>query len=299
MKNHKLFLPAIILVVAVLAISVCCVLLSVAYKPTVTEAEFPFSITYEYNGETVTIEDVYTVRYDGNDGDADTKSRIYVGKIGNMAEEDVDYTILEVEGSLLLLNTNFYPDYLMGDSEYDYFDGGEFAPEFVYYGVDGFMTNEAEYIEGLGAKIMDFEYPEPIENSLVFSHISIMSGETVVGPMVLITLLALLAVILFVKKDADLAPQLWNTVSLVMNVIVAVVAVPFLAIISVLVDMTGENNNILSQSLYFTAALTVLGIAASVALRRKGYRKSGFAVQFVGPALFMLIYVIALMSGMA
>ena len=47
MKNKKLFLPAIILAVAIFAIAVYLVVSSIALKPTVTEADFPFKITYE------------------------------------------------------------------------------------------------------------------------------------------------------------------------------------------------------------------------------------------------------------
>ena len=59
MKSKKLLLPAIILAVAILASAVYSVVSSIAFKPTVTEGEFPFSITYELDGERVTIEDVY------------------------------------------------------------------------------------------------------------------------------------------------------------------------------------------------------------------------------------------------
>ena len=34
-----------------------------AQKPAITEGEFPFSITYELDGESITIEDVYQERY--------------------------------------------------------------------------------------------------------------------------------------------------------------------------------------------------------------------------------------------
>ena len=59
MKSKKLLLPTIILAVAILATVVYSVISSIAFKPTVTEGEFPFSITYELDGERVTIEDVY------------------------------------------------------------------------------------------------------------------------------------------------------------------------------------------------------------------------------------------------
>lgn len=42
------------------------------------------------------------------------------------------------------------------------------------------------------------------------------------------------------------------------------------------------------QLLYMTPALTVSGIAASVALRRCGYGKSGLLIQLMGPILFVI-----------
>ena len=50
MKKHKLFLPILILVIALLAMAVCAVVSNIALKPTITEHEFPFSITYELDG---------------------------------------------------------------------------------------------------------------------------------------------------------------------------------------------------------------------------------------------------------
>lgn len=299
MKSKKLLLPAIIMIVAVVLMAVACVVLSLAQKPTITEAEFPFSITYEYKGETVTVEDVYTVRYVGNDGYADTKSRIYEGKIGNFGTVDVtDYTIEETEHSLLILSTNFQPDYMMGDAEYDHYEFDPFAPSFTYYGIDGYTATDPEELEAMGAKIIDYQYPEPIENTLVLSHVSILSGETVVPPTVLISLLALLVILFCVKKDADVVPVSLDTATIILNVIVGFVATPFLSLVSILIDITGENNNILSQSMYFTGALTLLGIAASVALRRKGYSKTAFVVQFAGPVLFILIMMAGFVAGM-
>ena len=112
MKNKKMFIPAIILVVAILVISVYSVVSSIAKKPTITEGEFPFSITYELDGEKVTINDVYKVRYDGNAGYADTKTRTYVGEIGNMGEGNTVYTLKKNENGRIELCTNFYSDYM-------------------------------------------------------------------------------------------------------------------------------------------------------------------------------------------
>lgn len=102
MKDKKLFLPAIILAIAVALTAIYLFISSIALKPTVTEGEFPFSITYELDGERVTIEDVYKVRYVGNDGYADTKSRVYAGELKSSGE-DIRF-ILSKKMKKLVLN---------------------------------------------------------------------------------------------------------------------------------------------------------------------------------------------------
>ena len=66
MKSKKISLSALILIVAVLVAAVYSAVSSIAKKPTITEGEFPFSITYELDGETVTINDVYEACYVSN-----------------------------------------------------------------------------------------------------------------------------------------------------------------------------------------------------------------------------------------
>lgn len=51
MKTKKLALPIIILAVAVVAMAIFGIVTNIAQKPTVTEHEFPFSITYELKGK--------------------------------------------------------------------------------------------------------------------------------------------------------------------------------------------------------------------------------------------------------
>lgn len=52
MKANKLFLPTVILTVAIFVMAVYSVVSSVAKKPTITEQEFRFQIVYELDGET-------------------------------------------------------------------------------------------------------------------------------------------------------------------------------------------------------------------------------------------------------
>ena len=130
MKNKKLFLPTIILAVAIVLTMISAVVAGIALKPKVTEGEFPFSITYELDGETVTIKDVYKVQYEKLGG---YKTRMYSGEIGNRGKDNTIYVLKKNDSGRVELWTHFYPDYLMGDSEYDYYDDEAFEPKIYYY----------------------------------------------------------------------------------------------------------------------------------------------------------------------
>lgn len=297
MKSKKFVFPGIILAVAILAITVYSVVSSIAQKPTITEAEFPFSITYELDGKTVTINDVYAVRYDRNDGYTDTKTRVYVGKCLSTGEDNTNFILKQDGNTRIELWTHIYPDYLMGDPEYDYFEDAVFEPVIYYYDAEEIEYCDEETLSAQGVKLISWEYPTPIENELVYSHISIFNSG-VVFPALLISALALLVTIVFVKKEADWQRKPIDVTSTVLNFIIGLVIMPFSAICAVLLDAMGDNESIFNQVFYFIPALTILGIVASVALRRKGYGKSALIVQFAGPAVLAVILLIAGVLGL-
>ena len=76
------------------------------------------------------------------------------------------------------------------------------------------------------------------------------------------------------------------------NVLIAVIVVPVFLVFGIFVDIIGSSPDLGQQMLYWLPAITILGLAASVSLRRKGFRKGGFLVQFIGPAVFALLYLI-------
>ena len=191
------------------------------------------------------------------------------------------------ENGRVELWTYFYADYLMGDTEYDYFDDEAFEPAIYYYDADEEWFYDEETLAAQGVKLISFEYPTPIKNSFVFSHISILSGEVVL-PALLISLLALIATIIFVKKDKSFVRQPIDVVSTVFNFVIGVALIPYCTIIAIFLDIAGDNDHILNQMFYFIPALIILCITASVALRRKDYKKSALVVEFVGPVVFAL-----------
>ena len=285
MRNKKLFLPAIILAVAVLAIAAYSLISSIAKKPTITEGEFPFSITYELNGETVTINDVYKARYVAKDGHADTKARVYVGEIGDMGEGNTVYTLKTDANARIELWTYFHPEYLMGDPSYDYFDDAAFEPIIYYFDSEEIEYHDEETLTAQGIKLIGFEYPEPIENTFVFSHIAYLNGAVVI-PALLIALLALLAILIFVRKEKELKYKAIDIISIVLNFFVGFVYLGFVAVLALLIDIEGGGPELYYQLLYFIPAFSALCIAASVALRRKGYGVKSLIAELIGPAVF-------------
>ena len=294
MKRFKLFLPTIILVAAIMLTMISAFITGIALKPTVTESEFPFSITYELDGETVTINDVYKVRYDE---DKQYKQRMYVGEIGDMGESNTIYTLKTEETGRIELWTHFHPDYLMGDSEYDYFDDEAFEPRIYYYDAQETEYHDEETLAKQGVKLINFEYPEPIKNSLAFSHLVFPESE-VIFPSILIAFLAMIATLIFVKKDKDYVSKPINIITIVFNFIIGLTAFPFFTIIALLLSALGDIGNVMNLLSYLLPALTILCITASIGLRRKLYGKSALIVQFISPAVFAVIMIISACVGL-
>ena len=285
MKRYKLFLPTIILVAAIMLTVISAFIAGIALKPTVTESEFPFSITYELDGETVTINDVYKARYKEN---KKYKYRTYIGEIGNLGEDNTIYTLKTDETGRIELWTHFYPDYLMGDAWYDYFDEEAFEPRIYYYDAEENEFYDRETLSEQGVKLISFEYPEPIENSMVFSHIIIPESDVVV-PAIIIAFLAMLATIIFVKKDNDYISMPINTITVVFNFVIGFIVFPFFTTFAGLLEAMGDVGDIMNLVIYLLPALSLLCITASIALRRKLYGKSALIVQFISPAVFVVI----------
>ena len=294
MKNKKLFLPTIILAVAIVLTMISAVVAGIALKPKVTEGEFPFSITYELDGETVTIKDVYKVQYEKLGG---YKTRMYSGEIGNRGKDNTIYVLKKNDSGRVELWTHFYPDYLMGDSEYDYYDDEAFEPKIYYYDAQETESHDEETLAEHGVKLISFEYPEPIKNSLTFSHFVFPESE-VIFPSIIIAFLAWLATLIFVKKDKEYIRKPINIITIIFNFIIGLVAFPFFTIIALLLSALGDVGNIMNLLQYLLPALTLLGITASVGLRRKMYNKSALLVQFISPAIFTVIMIISSCLGL-
>ena len=278
-------LPILIIAIGLVLTVVAYLFTAIVMKPTVTEADFDYSVTYKLNGETVTIEDVYTCRFIGNGRDGNPRGRYYEGYFLKSEESyySGDSAIDEKDGLELRIVTIFIPAYLMGD-------GDEFHSNEIYlaaYDDMGVEYTDSETLGKFDAEIISYELPECIENSFVFSGFSSLHALSMVV-MYGVGILVLVACMIFVKRDEDVKYNVLDKISIAFNFLIGIFVIPFIILVVWLSQIFMSSDSFIYQLNLCVPVIGMFAIAASLCLRRKGFAKSGFFVQFACPALFAL-----------
>ena len=284
MKNSCMKLPIIILVVGLILAIASCFFTGIIKEPTIKEHEFDYSVTYRIGSETNTYEGTFRCSFAGHDGHDDPTFRVYDGvhtKDGNELG-DLWLTVAQKEDVKLLMAVGLDATYLMGDSDkYEYAQGND-DPYFEAIDAEGYSVDVSENFD---AEIISWEYPEPIENSFRFSGFSRLYAISMLV-MLVIAFLTVLACLIFVRKDPDVNYKALDIISIVANFLIAFMVIPFITIVMFFSPLVMDSESLMYQIYLCIPALTAFTIAASIALRRKGFTKSGFFVQFVCPVLF-------------
>lgn len=279
-------LPCLIIVIGLIVAVLAYLFTAIVVKPTVTEYDFNYSITYKLNGETVTFEDVYKCRFVGMGRDGDPTLRYYEGTYLN-GEENSNYgtyTLVQKDGLELRIVTLFTNDYLMGD-------GDEFFLNDIYlaaYDSMGVEYTDAETLGKFDAQIVSYELPEPIENSFVFGGFSLLHDESMIA-MLAVGILVVLAAVIFVKRDESVEYKLLDKISIALNIISGVLVVPFVFIVMMWAQIFMSTGSIMYQIGMCVPAFGMFTVAISLCLRRKGYTMSGFFVQ-IASLLIMILF---------
>ena len=291
MKNKTLTLPAIIIAIGLVVALVGCLLTSMQFKPAVTEQDFNYSVTYKIDGETKTFNGVYTCRFTGFGGAGiDPLYRYYDGAytVDGESMESRSYTIAEKDGCVLEIITLFDDDYLMGDNqeEYELVD-----PCLEATDAEGYQYGEEELPAEFDAEIISWEYPEPIENSFVFAGFSGLYA-TNTGVMTLVGILTLILCMIFVKKGDGVEYSVLDKIGIALNFAAMIFVLPFIYITAIFIQAYKMGPDWIYQAYLCVPPIIVFSIAASVALRRKGFGKSGFFVQFLGIIVEVILAVL-------
>ena len=289
MEIKSLKIPAIIIVIGLVLSLAASLFTNIILTPTVTEHDFNFSITYKLGGETKTLEGVYRCTYEGFAEGQDPSDRYYTGEytINGQTARSHTYTIAQKDGAELYIVMLFNDCYLMGDKkDMDY---EPFLEEPYLEAVDkeGYPYDETNMPSEFTAEIISWDYPEPIENTFVFSGFSILHAGSMLA-MLVVGLLTVVACMIFVKRDKTVPYKALDKLSILANFAACFLAIPFFVICIALMLATMGGEDIVTQILLCTPAITAFTVAASIALRRNGFTKTGFFIQFAGPVLFFV-----------
>lgn len=302
MKIKKFSFAIILLAITVIAYIAATVLFSYTTKPSVLTGEFPFSITYEYKGETNTMSGVFACEFSGSNTICGEHSRYWNQETIYHNPNNVENPyIIEQNDELqttLAVQPHMDAGYFMGDPLYaDYYtkygyEGPEPYVEYYDYINDIYLDDEnrGEVLESIGFEIIDFTYAEPIENSFSFSGVQYEAD----GVTVFVAIMAVYFVLclVFVRKDQAYQYSKLDKTGIVLNFLMGIVVVPVLSFICMMFGLVESRVELINQITYNIPSIAVLCLALSVVFRRKGYSKLGFYIQFGGIPLFILILIL-------
>jgi hypothetical protein len=295
MKIKKLIFPAILLVGVLIAYAIVSVIFCYNTKPAVSEGEFPFSVTYEYLGETKTISGVYVCNFHGSETIFTEHNRYWEGEV---VYTEGDYIVHKEEMKTLAVQPGMEAGYFMGDplhrDHYQVYnlEGPEPYAEYYDYKNEISITDydQDEELAAVGFRFVDFSYAEPIENSFSFSGIEYEADNIIF--FVALMLIFLIICIIFVRKDKEYKYSYLDKSCIIVNFIVGIVAVPFIYIVCTLFGIVGSAYEWIEQTIYNIPPLAILCLALSVVFRRKGFSKTGFFIQFGGILLFIMFTIL-------
>ena len=110
MYGKKTKLPLIIIAIGLLVAAAAHLLTSAYMRPTVTEHDFEYSVTYKIDGETKTLNGVHTSRFRGfSYGGIEPTTRYYEGEYADygLAEHTYAYTLAQKDGYDICIVTYF------------------------------------------------------------------------------------------------------------------------------------------------------------------------------------------------
>lgn len=301
MKTKKLSAAMILLVAMVLVYIVATVLFCYKTRPAVTEGEFPFSITYEYEGETKTLSGVFKCEFFDSATILGEHNRYWEQETVYDNPENLEQPFVieqnDLQQTTISLHENMSAGYFMGDPlDQDYYEvyGYESVEPYAsYYDyeneiyLDGISAEEA--LESVGFRIVDFTYAEPIENRFFFSGIEYEADNIII--FVAIMFVFLILCLIFVRKDKEYRYAGLDKFGIVLNCLTGFIAVPMIFFFCLFFGLAESSVEIINQIVYSIPPFAILCLALSVVFRRKGYSKIGFFIQFGGllPAVALFV----------
>lgn len=286
MKNLKV--ATIVLAIGLFVSIVACLLTNITLVPTIPQHQFEYSVTYELQGEIKTYTGIFRCTFDGYSEGGSPSDRYYNQEYFVNGESSWHaHTIAEKDGAELYIVTYLSATYLMNDKSNPGYESYIEAPILEAVDKEGIPFEEGAMPEEFKAEIISWEYPEPIDNTFVFGGFSMMHGTSMLVTL-LVGILTIVACMICVRKDKTINYKVLDWLSVALNFAAFFIVLPFITIVTGFMPITVETESLFYQMSLLVPALMAFTIAASIALRRKGFTKSGFFIQFAGPVLFFV-----------
>lgn len=164
----KVVALAVVMVVMAVVFTGCAVVMPV---PSIKEAKFDFSVTYEVDGEVKTYTGKYVCEFEGTYKTLVGEGRCWKGYVENLENNDFCMVAIDNnEDGIIYIDLDLMPEYFMSDPDWEYY--GNEAPEpilyIVYHSDDPDVTSSDNDVDVLferyGVRLISYDYPEPIEN---------------------------------------------------------------------------------------------------------------------------------------
>ena len=290
MKVKCLKIPVVILTIGLVVALAVCLLSCISKRPVVTEHDFHYSATYKLNGETKTIEGIYRCRFLLPEKKQASVERYYEGFFLTDPTEKMTgtHTIAQKDNLELCVVFIFADDYLMGDGDRgDAYSDVIPEPYLAVYDKEGYEYHDPQMLDQFDAQLLSWETPQPIENTFVFNGFSLLHDISM-AVMLAVGLLTIIAMMVVVKRDKTVPYKVLDQISVVLNYLVCFLGIPFFTLSALLLQLTMSGEEFIYQVYLCIPALTAFTVAASIALRREGFAKTGLFIQLTGPVLFFV-----------
>ena len=179
----------------------------------------------------------------------------------------------------------------MGDEEYESYDSYIEGPTLEAEDKDGNQYGESELPDVFDAEIVSFEYPTPIENTFRFAGFSGLY-ETNTEVITLVGILTLILCMIFVKKGDGVEYGVLDNINIALNFAMMFFMFPIIFIAAIFIQAYPTGPDWIYQAFLCIPQIIPFSVTASLSLRRKGFRKIGFFIQFLAPALEVIINVL-------
>jgi hypothetical protein len=101
---------------------------------------------------------------------------------------------------------------------------------------------------------------------------------------------------IFVKKGDSIEYRVLDEIGMVLNFLAVLLALPFIYIASVFVQAFQMGPDWIYQAYLCVPPIIPFSVAASLTLRRNGFRISGFFIQFLAPVIEVALVILEYVS---